>query len=168
MLSSPGRLLEALSLVEAFVAGDTNGGKTGDWVSLANFKRCVVVFAAGAGTGDSIVTLNQAKDNAGTGSKALNFTTFYTKAATTDLTGTPGWTKNTQAAANTATVASWAAKDKLCAIEVHAEELDDANGFFFLQTVISGASAQTFGYGLYIMGDPRFPCAPENMISVLS
>ncbi len=163
-----GRLLENLSLVEAFVAGDTNGGKTGDWVSLANYKRCIVIFAAGAGTGDSIVTVNQAKDVSGTGSKALNFTVFYQKSATTDLTATPTWTKVTQAAGNTATVASWAAKDKLCAIEFHAEELDDANGFFCLQAVISGASATTYGYGLYLLSDPRYPAAPENMLTAIS
>jgi hypothetical protein len=163
-----GRLLENLNLVEGFPVVDTNGGKTSDWISVQNYKRCVVIFAASAGTGDSIVTINQAKDIAGTGSKALNFTTFYTKAATTDLTATPNWTKNTQAAANTATVASWAAKSKLCAIEFHAEEFDFANQFYFINAVLSGASAATLGYVLFLLGEARYPCAPESMLTAIS
>jgi|ERR1051326_6287447 hypothetical protein len=163
-----GRLLENLNLIEGFPVVDTNGGKTGDWVSLQNYKRCVIIFAAGAGTGDSVVTLAQAKDAAGTGSKALTFTTFYSKAATTDLTATANWTKTTQTAAATATIASWAAKSKLCAIEVHAEELDFANQFYFLNAAISGASAATLGYVLYLMGEARYPCAPESMLTAIS
>jgi hypothetical protein len=163
-----GRLLENLNLVEGFPVVDTNGGKTSDWISVQSYKRCVVIFAAGAGTGDSIVTINQAKDIAGTGSKALNFTTFYTKAATTDLSAVANWTKNTQAAANTATVASWAAKSKLCAIEFHAEELDFANQFYFLNAVLSGASAATLGYVLFLLGEARYPVQPESMLTAIA
>lgn len=163
-----GRLLENLNFVEGFPVVDTNGGKTSDWISIQSYKRCIVVFAAGAGTGDSIVTLNQAKDIAGTGSKALTFTTFYSKAAATDLSATANWTKTTQAAAATATISAWANKSKLCAIEVHAEELDFANQFYFLNAVLSGASAATLGYVLFVMGEARYPCAPENMLTAIS
>jgi hypothetical protein len=162
-----GRLLENLNLIEGWPAQDTNGGLTSDYVNLAPYKRCVVIFAAGAGTGDSVLTFRQAKDVADTGGKSLLITTFYSKAATTDLTGTGAWTKNTQAAAATVTVASWAAKDKLCAVEVHAEELDDANGFTCLRVAVSGASATTYGYLLFLVGDPRFPSAPENLQSAI-
>lgn len=160
-----GRLLENLNLVEGFPVVDTNGGKTSDWIGLQNYKRVTVIFAAGAGTGDSIVTFAQAKDIAGTGSKALNVTTFYTKTATTDQTATPNWTKNTQAAAATITIAGAATKSKLWAVEFHAEELDFANQFYFLDAAISGASAATLGYVLFLLGEPRFPCAPENMLT---
>lgn len=163
-----GRLLENLNLVEGFPVVDTNGGKTSDWIGVQNYKRCVVIFAAGAGTGDSIVTFNQAKDIAGTGSKALNVTTFYTKTATTDQTATANWTKNTQAAAAAITIASAAAKSKLWAVEFHAEELDFANSFIFLNAVISGASAATLGYVLFLLGEARFPCAPESMLTAIS
>lgn len=163
-----GRLLENLNLVEGFPVADTNGGKTADWISVQNYKRCVVIFAAGAGTGDSIVTLNQAQSATGTGSKALTFTTFYTKTATTDLSAVANWTKTTQAAAATATISAWAAKSKLCAIELHAEELDFANSFYFVNAVLSGASAATLGYVLFLLGEARYPCAPESMLTAIS
>lgn len=166
-----GRLLENLVLVEAAPIVDLNtAGQAGDWVSLANYKRCVVIFAAAAGGAeDPTVTLLQAKDATGASSKGLTFTTFYTKTATTNLTAVAGWTKNTQAAANTMTITTSGAKSKLWAVEFHAEELDNANGFFWLSETIAdvGSSAQ-LGYVLYLLGEPRFPCAPENMISVIS
>lgn len=167
MLGSPGRLLEGLNLVEGFPVVDTNGGVTSDYVNMAGYKRCVVIFAASAGTGDSVVTFRQAKDVADTGGKSLNVTTFYTKTATTDLTAVGSWTKNTQAAGATITIASCAAKSKLWAAEFHAEELDDANGFCCLRVAISGASATTLGYVLFLLGDPRFPAAPENLQSAI-
>lgn len=167
-----GRLLENLNLVELFPVVDLNtAGATGDWINLAQYKRAAIIFAASVGNSGEAptVTVLQAKDTAGTGSKALNFTTFYTKTAATDLTGTPNWTKNTQASANTMTVASSGNKDKLWAVEFHAEELDDANGFTFLSVTIAdvGSNAQ-LGYGLVLLGDPRFPCAPESMLTAIS
>src|SRR5438046_644494 len=102
-----GRLLENINLVEGAPIVDLNtAGFTGDWASLQNYKRCAVIFAAAVGNSGEAptVTLLQAKDIAGGGSKALNFTTFYTKTAATDLSGTAVWTKNTQASANTMTV----------------------------------------------------------------
>ena len=124
--------------------------------------------AASAGTGDTVLTFAQAKDIAGGSSKALTVTTFYHKTATTDLTATPTWTKVTQAAAATVTVSAWAAKSKLCAVEFHAEELDFANGFTFLDVALSGASAATLGYVLFLLGEARYPCAPESMLTAIS
>lgn len=163
-----GRLLENLNLVEGFPVVDTNGGKTSDWIGVQNYKRVVVIFAAGAGTGDSIVTFNQAKDVAGGSSKTLLVTTFYTKTATTDQTATPNWTKNTQAAAAAITIAGAATKSKLWAVEFAAEELDFANSFIFLNAVISGASAATLGYVLFLLGEARYPCAPESLQTAIS
>lgn len=163
-----GRLLENLNIVEGWPTQDTNGGLTSDYVNLAGYKRVIVLFAAGAGTGDSVLTFRQAKDVADTsGKSAAVITTFYYKAATTDLTAIGSWTKVTQAAAATVTVASWAAKDKLCAVELHAEELDDANGFCCVRVAVSGASATTYGSLSFILGEPRFPAAPENLQSAI-
>jgi hypothetical protein len=164
------QLLSELNFIEGFPVVDTNGGKTSDWVGGRSYQRITVLFAAAAGTGDSVITLNQAKDVSGTGSKALNFTTFYYKAATTDQTATPNWTKVTQAAGNTATVASWANKSKLCAIEFHQQELDFVNGFYFLNAVLSGASASTLGYVLFLVGQPLpyLPPSPVDLPSAIS
>jgi hypothetical protein len=163
-----GRLLENLNLVEGFPVADTNGGKTSDWISVQSYKRVVVVFAAGAGTGDSIITLNQAKDIAGGSSKALNFTTFYHKTATTDLSAVANWTKVTQAAGNTATVAAWANKSKLCVIELHAEEFDFANSVLFPQRRALGRQRGDARVRAVPAGEARYPCAPEAMLTAIS
>jgi hypothetical protein len=163
-----GRILENLTLAEGFPVVDTNGGKTAAWVSLKHFKRVAVIFAAAAGTGDSVVTFQQAKDVSGTGAKNLNVTVFYTETTTTSNAAVANFTKNTQAAAATITIAGAATKAKLWAVEFHAEELDDPNGFLCLNAAISGASATTLGYVLYLFGEPRFPCAPEAMASVIA
>src|SRR5579872_5416911 len=152
MLGSPGRLLEALHFVEAIAPVDlSSGANNGAWVSLAHYKRIVVLFVAAPGTASDTVTLtlNQAKDLSGTGSKALNFTTYYTNEQTTNLASVDTLTKNTQASANTISDTN-AAKDQMWLVELHAEELDDANGFKTVQATVNQITHSKVGYVAYL------------------
>lgn len=156
------KFLQHATIESAFVPVDlATGANAGDWVSLENYERCVVVLFAEAGAAgeDPVFALNQATDAAGTGSKALTFTTIYEKVGT--LTGVTSWTRTTQTAAGSYTNAASAETEKIIAVEVKADELDVDNGFKFLQLSVAdtGATAAQFGCGFYIMLEPRYPQA---------
>lgn len=164
-------LLEQLQIVEGFPAVDLQGGaNNGDWVSLANYKRVLILFASGLGTNgdDPTLTVQQATDNAGSGAKALNFTTVYKKQAATSLAAVGQWTKVTQSSGNTYTNTDAAEQSVLWAVEFEAAELDVDGGFDHVRATVAdiGNNAQP-GYLLYLLGEPRHAAAPEAMLSAL-
>jgi hypothetical protein len=151
------KFLEGADIVSAIVPVDlSTANNDGDWVNLKNYGRVLAVLFGAAGTAgqDPVFTLRQAQDNAGTGAKALNFTTIWSKVGT--LTAVAGFTKVTQAAANTYTDLVSAEAQKIIAVEIRAEELDSEGGFTHVQLQIPdvGAAAQ-LGAAFYIMLDPR-------------
>jgi len=155
------RFVENIALQSSFVPVDLqDGANTGDWFNAAHYDRfAVLVFkAAGTAGDDPTLTINQASDNAGTGSKGLNFTVIYSKVGT--LTGTADWTVNTQAAANTYTDAASAESQAFFLIEFKAEELDVDNGFDHVQLTIAdvGSNAQ-LGCAMYMGWGGRYPQA---------
>jgi hypothetical protein len=171
-MSAMTRLLERLQLVEGFPAVDlSSGNKTGDWVSLVKYGRAIVLFTSGVGTNgdDPTLTIEQAKDVAGTSPKSLTFTRLYKKQAATNLTATGQWTEVTQAAANTYTNTDAAEQSALWAVEFSADELDVNNGYTALRATVAdvGGNAQP-GYLLYILGDPRFPAGPDAQQSAIA
>lgn len=67
-------------IVAAFGPADLDGGNAdGDWVSLADHDSltAVVLKAAGAANRDPSVSLRQARDNTGTGAKAVGSGQWY-------------------------------------------------------------------------------------------
>jgi hypothetical protein len=165
-----GRLLEQLVFVEGLVPVDLNGGvNTGAYVSIAEYKRIVVVLVKAVGTVSDTVTLTvqQSKDVLGTGVKALNFTTYYTKEIAVSLVTSDLWTKNTQASANTITNTN-AVKDQMWAVEFAAEELDFANGFKVVNALVNQPGHTALGYLFYLLGEARFPGAPEKMLTAIT
>ncbi len=69
--------LDRNAIVPALFPVDLSGGPlSGDYVSLKNYGRCVVNISIGVTTGTCVVTLKQATAVAGTGAKALAFTTY--------------------------------------------------------------------------------------------
>lgn len=165
------RILERIQIVEAFTPVDlSTGANDGDWVSLKGYKRVLCVLHASVGTAaqDPTITLEQAVDVAGTSSKALaTVTVGWSKIGTTNLTAVGTWTATTQAAAATFTKTS-AASAKILAVEVTADQLDADNAFDCIRMRVAdvGANAQ-LGVGYYILADPRYPDAPENMLSAI-
>lgn len=145
--------LEENKVVPAFVPIDTTGAaRSGDWVSLKNYDRLVIVIMQGAWAGGTpAVTLNQASDVAGTGSKALAFTEKWEGTALTADT-------LTRSAVSSNTFNLTAAANKFTVIEVKASDLDTNNGFDCVQVAVAspGANADLIS-GLYILGNCRHP-----------
>lgn len=159
-----------IDLVEGVPAVDLqDGANNGDWISLKNNQRVAVVFVSGLGTGgdDPTLTIQQAQDNGGTGSKALNFTEILTKQAATDLSSTGQWTRVTQSASNTYTDTDAAEQSLIWVVEFEAADLDVDNGFDHLRATVAdiGSNAQP-GYIFYIPV-PLYGRAPEDVVSSL-
>jgi len=160
-----------LDIVGAFRPVDLSAGASnGDWVSLKNWRGCIILFHSAIGTAgdDPTITAQQATDNAGAGAKALTFDTIYRKQAATNLLSTGVWTKTTQAAANTYTNDTSAEEEALWAVEIDAEDLDVDGGFDHIRVTVAdvGANAQ-LGAAYYILVGPKYPNAPENVVSPL-
>ncbi len=144
---------------------------SGDWVSLKNYKHVEIHFVSAVGTAgdDPTLTLGQATAVAGTGDKALAvIDTVYRKQAATDLTGTGQWTKATQTAAATYTDTDSAEEFAHWVVHVDADELDVDNDFDCIRATVAdvGSNAQ-LGVLWYELSEPRFPAAPENMLSAI-
>lgn len=151
-------VLEQMNIAAGSVPVDlAAAAMAGDWVSMKGYDRMLIVFFKAAGTAgdDPTITVEQAKAVAGTDNKALNFTEVWTKQGT--LTGVASWTRVTQSAANTYTDATSAEAQAIWAIEVKAEDLDQANGFDCVQASVGdvGVGAQ-LGCLLYLMFEPRY------------
>ena len=116
--------------VGAMVPQDTaSAALNSDWVSMKYFNHAeiIIVKAAGAVGEAPTITLKQATAIAGTGSKALNFTS-YTRRTAADITSTSIPTKTTQAATNALTLAAGNTQEVIV-IEFDAQNLDAHNGF---------------------------------------
>lgn len=155
------KFAEQFQVCQGFLPVDMAGGaNTGDWVSLKNYGKVVILVYKAIGTAgdDPTITVQQATAVAGTSAKALNFTTVWKKQAATNLLATGTWTKVTQTAANTFTHTDLAEQAAIIAIEFSAEDLDADNGFDCVQASIAdvGTNAQ-LGACLYLLSDPRFP-----------
>lgn len=156
-------LSNLVDMIEGFPPVDLSvGANNGDYISLKNAERAAVVFVSGIGTAgqDPTLTLQQAQAVAGTGAKALNFTTIYRKQAATNLAAVTAWTKTTQAAANTYTNDTAAEEDLIWIVEIDPNDLDVNNNFNCIRATVAkvGTSAQP-GYLFYLVvpkrkGDP--------------
>ena len=151
-------IAEVIDIIPAIVPSDFHGQtNNGLWVSMASPWRVGILVFKGTGTAaqDPVLTLNQATDNAGTNSKALNFTRIRTKYGSTALSQTTmnQWSLVTQAAANTFTMTSQAANCAMVFIEVREADVDIQNGFKFIQLSVAsvGANAQICS-AIYIGG----------------
>jgi len=169
------KLLERLNLHPIFEPADLNGaGATGDYVCMAHYRRCIVLILAGDGTAskDIDIALYQATSSAGAGAKVLNALEtgrIYTRegANFAALAAISHWTKETQATADE----QWAPEDSgeqclMWALEIRAEDLDADNGFDCIRADVSDPTASKIVAGVYIMGDPDYPSAPELMMGV--
>ncbi len=164
-------LVDTMQFVEGFPTVDlSSGANNGDWVSLKDWGHIAIIFRSGVGTAgqDPTLTIEQAQDVAGTGAKALDFTTIYRKQGATDLSAVGAFTKTEQAAANTYTNLTAAEEALIWVVEFDTPELDSNNGFDCIRATIAdvGANAQP-GDLLYILSQPRYAHSAENMPSAL-
>jgi len=158
-MAEPMNIFEQFQIVSAIVPVDLEtGANNGDWVNLAQYDAVDVILFTAAGAGSDFLTLsfNQAKDVAGTGSKALGnvLTKYYLKQGTLTSVGT--FTKTTQTAAGSVTLT--AVTSAVVGVHIKAEMLDQANGFSCVQLAIAdpGSAGAYLGCALYVMTGPRF------------
>ena len=134
-----------------------SGASSGLVVSLKNYAGCLVLLQKKAGTaGDDVVfTMTQAQAVAGTGEKALPFSRIYKKLHATTVPGT--WTLTEQAAAGNYTDDTSAEKAGLIAVDVKAEDLDQANGFDCIRLAIpdTGSAGAQLISATYILYGPK-------------
>lgn len=156
-------LIEQINFHPAIMPLDLDTDRTGDYISLENYGRVGVLAIISPGTAgdDPTLTLYQAKDTSGTDAEAAEIiTTYWTKQAATDLTGTGTWTKSTQTAASTVAGNATSAEQAKCYyFEVDASQLDVDNGFKAIRVDIALAASGGAQYGtvLYVAAAPAYP-----------
>jgi len=134
-------------LVPDMINLDANSDLTGDWVNLENYERAYLLLIKPAGTaGDDLsIVINQATDNAGTGSKAVTFQRVWYKVGT--MTAQNTWTYVDLGATGSADLdlvsvgGTDIASDSSAAVvlvEVMADSLDVNAGFKFVQSSYEG------------------------------
>ena len=130
-------MLEQMQIAAGFVPVNlATAANNSDWVNLKQYGRLLIVFfkaAAASGTEDPTVTVVQATDVSGSGSKALAIARSWTK-TDADLTTIGQFTAGAPST-NTLTVASSAQKAAIWVIEVIATDLDRANGFTCVRAI---------------------------------
>ena len=168
------KILETMQIVPVMTPVDLHdAATTGAYVSLANYGSCLCVLLAGDGTGgsDVAVELFQAVNVAGDQAKVLNALItgrIYTKEHATTLAAVGQWTKATQAVADEAYAPDDSGEHVLLwAFEVRASDLDQAGGFDCLRMDLTAPGAAKLGAALYLLCDPRYAKAPEDMPSAI-
>lgn len=159
-------LLEQVQIVSGFAPIALTSARTGDVVSLKNYRRCLVVFHKGIGGNgeDPTITILQGTDVAFGTNKALTFTTVYKKEDPTSLGDVAQWTKVTQAAANTYTHTDAGERAAIWAIDFKAEDLDIANNYDCIRASVGDVgSVSQIGALEYILYDPIQMTSPESM-----
>ena len=141
---------QALPLIEAITpqAGDAI---TGDYISLKNAHRAfVLVHVAQGNAATMAISIQQATDVAGTGTKVI--TVAVPIWANEDCAASDTLVRQTDAVNFTT---SAAVKHKLIVFQIDPETLDMANGFDCI-TVITGASnAANITSAVYLL-EPRY------------
>lgn len=166
MSLSQGHLAEGQQIVAMQVPVDAGGGAVAsDWVNMANFNHLEIVFVADIGTTgeDPVITVLQATDNSGTGSKDLDFNTYYTKEGATAISAIGEFTKTTQTGSNTATSGSGGENEQLVVIPIDAMTLDHDNDFTHVSVTIAdpGVAGKLISL-LGILTEPRYPQEPSR------
>lgn len=163
-------ILEASQIVWGFGPIDIGSNRTGDVVSLKNYRRCLVLLVKGLGPAgdDPTLTIEQGTDVAFGTNKPLTFTTVYVKEDLTQLSDVGQWTKVTQAAAGTYTHGDAAESVAMWAVDFKAEDLDIANGYDCIRASVADAGTATqLAVVLYVLYDPIVSTAPQSMASAI-
>ena len=129
-------------------------GITGAYVSMKNYNHltAIVLLAPASGTDTAAITLKQATAIAGTGAKALPYTSIWKNGAP----GTNDTLVKTAVAANSVTTSAAAALE-LYVIELDAADLDVAGGFDCVGVDVSDpGSVSTPATVIYILGEARY------------
>lgn len=175
-----GEFFEQGTVAPAFGPVDLHtANNPGAWVSMKGYNRLAIVFIKGVGTAgdDPVITVNQAQDLSGTGSKALTFARVRVNQGGPTIPAGQGFslivrdnTGNVEAGAtmvnaaptNSFTLTGGAVDHALVGIDIHAAHLDVQNGFSTVQvSVAQAATATQLGVAYYVLFQARE--AQQNM-----
>lgn len=152
-------LIENTQVVEAIHPQTGASARTGDLISMRKAGHVTVLVNINQTTADtSAITIEQATDVAGGTYKALATEVpvfLVADSLTSDL-----WVRQDDAVAYTTTAA---AKPKLVAFEIDAEDLDVANGYTAIRVKIGASAAGNLVAAQYIAGKLRF--GPTSLIT---
>lgn len=167
-----------LDISAGVIGVDLNtAGATGKRVSLKNSSGVTIVLllaAAASGTESVVGTLKQhTASSGGTSSNLATIDKYFLKAAAS-LAGTETWTRITQAASQTLTIADTqgaltgvAQKQVICVVEVEANQLADGCSYVSLDLADPGAVARVANV-IYLLRDLDVQRKPENLVAPLS
>lgn len=153
-------ICEKMQIQPAVMPGNmASAALTGDWVSLANYRRCAIVFvkSVGAASQDPILTVQQAKTASGGTAKNLDAITRIDIKQASALTAVGQFTTVTQVAGHSYTSDTGGEDQALWVIDIDADELDTENGYTFVNASLNdpGTSSQLAAV-LYLLHDPRY------------
>jgi hypothetical protein len=146
------QLFEAIDWVDSFVPVDlSTGANTGLWYSVRDYHRFAVVLERAGSSGQSAdvstITVSQGNTSSGGGTKSL---TTGRRRYKTDMSTAAGdtWTiDDTTTPANTYTSpAGKGDKRTLTVMEFEGQQLDDVNGFHWVQASVDQAAHACIGY----------------------
>lgn len=157
------QLFEIADIATMFAPVDlTTGANTGAWVSARDYHRFAVVLVRAGSSGHSAdvstITVSQGNTNAGGGSKSL---TTGRRRYKTDMTTVAGdtWTiDDTTTWANTYTSpAGKGDKQTLTVMEYETAQMDDVNGFHWVQASVDQAADTCLGWCFIVFFANRHP-----------
>ena len=162
-----GKLFEQIHVIDWTAVGtvDIDTNTTVDWISVANYRRGLVIFNSPAGTAadDWNIVIRQAKTAAGGTPIDLDIVSeYWTKQAATNLTSITTFTRTSQTAdAAVSGDAESAEEVGLVVLDLDFAGMDSANGYTFIGCDLSqdaSNAAQICALNL-ILYDPRYPQA---------
>lgn len=143
---------EQYKIVNAlFPVNATGAAKSSDWLCLKNYHHVAFIISFGVSlVGTPAITLDQATDVAGTGSKTLGFSNIWVNAtaATNDVL--------TKTAVTSDTHSKTAVSNQVFVVEVDADSLDLDNDFNCVQVDISTPGANDTYVSIVAIAEPRY------------
>jgi hypothetical protein len=131
--------------VEALLVASA-GNTTTLWVDMALHSHVTMIVIANNSTSvtGAAITVNQAQDTSGTGSKALAYNNYFscTGGFAAQTAASDTWTQTT-GVSGTFTTATTASKILAYMIEIQDTDLDLANGFKAVELAIASGAANT-------------------------
>jgi len=154
----------AVPILACAPAALTSTSGDGLYVSTKGYRKCQILLVQANATTvtTGAVTLLQASDVAGTGAKALAFTTYWYNHDVTSSTAAT--LTSATATSNTFNTNTTASKNIMYLIDVAASDLDKTNSFDCLRVDITG-SAGSYGAVVYTLYDPIYAGSPISAMT---
>lgn len=160
-----GKLIEQIQVIDMIGAGpvDLDTDRTGDYISVANYRRGLLIFTNGVGTAgdDWNFTVREAVDASGTSVQDADIVDeYWTKQAATSLLSTATFTRSTQTAdALVSGNATSAEQAGLLVIDLDFARMSDGFDFLGCTVTLDASGGAQYGAVILILYDARYPQA---------